>query len=179
MKPRSKHKRPGFTLLEMMVVCFLTVLLGALLSVTWSGLCRPAADISSRACMTQEANLAAASFVRDLGGFLANPEGRIGTKYLYPFVGRMQPGGTQLWLCFDGGAFPNGVADWGRPDTVIVYYVHGSQLIRWDQTANTTYVVANHVDSMQTQGQGNGVQITLTMSYGKITQTYVFKALDP
>src|ERR1019366_6834171 len=95
MKPRSKHKRPGFTLLEMMVVCFLTVLLGALLSVTWSGLCRPAADISSRACMTQEANLAAASFVRDLGGFLANPEGRIGTKYLYPFVGRMQPGGTQ------------------------------------------------------------------------------------
>ena len=179
MKLRPKHKRPGFTLLEMMVVCFLTVLLGALLSVTWSGLCRPAADISSRACLTQEANLAAASFVRDLGGFLANPEGRIGTKYLYPFVGRMQPGGTQLWLCFDGGASPNGDADWGRPDTVIVYYVQGSQLIRWDQNANTTYVVANHVSSMQTQDQGTGVQITLTMSFGKITQIYVFKALDP
>jgi hypothetical protein len=166
----------------MMIVCFLTVLLSGLLSVTWMGLCRPAADVSNRACIAQEANLAAASFVRDLCGYLANPEGRVGPKNLYPFVGRMQPGGTQLWLCFDGGASPNGIADWGKPDTVIIYYVQGTQLIRWDQTANTIYVVANHVSSMQVQpitNPGNGVLITLTMSYWTTTQTYSLVALDP
>ena len=185
MKPQtqpafgSTEIRRGFTLIEVAVVSLLTVLLSTLLATTWSGLCRPAADIARHAFLAQEAKLAEDSLVRDLGGSLSNPEGRIGTKSQFRLVGRMQPGNSQLWLCFDGGDSPNGLADWGPPDTVIIYQVVGGQLVRWDQKANTTYVVARNVDTMEVQDQGDRVLIILTFSYRGITQSYTFCARNP
>ena len=174
-----RQDRDGFTLLEVTIVSALMAFLVVLLSATWSGLCRPTADIAARCRVAQEANLAAASLVRDLAGSLANPEGRIGGKQLYAFVGRIQPSNAQLWLCFDGGSPPNGVADWGPPDTVIVYSVENNQLIRWDQKADTIHTVARAVESMAVQDLGDRVQIQITFSYRDITQTYTLIARDP
>ncbi len=176
--PLTNHRR-GFTLLEVTVVSFLLAFLTLLLSATWSGLVRPTADLVHRTRLAQEANLAAASLVRDLAGSLPNPEGRIGTKTQFRFVGRMQPSNNQLWLCFDGSATPNGIADWGSPDTVIIYEVQDNRLVRWDQSSSTSYTVANYVQQLDVQDMGDRVQLKITFQYRGITQTYTLIARDP
>jgi hypothetical protein len=98
---------------------------------------------------------------------------------LYPRVGRLQPGNAQLWLCFDGGNPPNGVADWGPPDTVIVYAVQGDSLIRQDQNSNTTFVVARYVTQFSVRDLGDRVLIQLTFAYRSVTRTYTLVARDP
>lgn len=162
-----------------MIVNLLMVFLVMLLSTAWSAFGRPTADVVARCHVTQEANLAAASLARDLGGSLANPEGRIGGKSMLRLVGRMQPANSQLWLCFDGGPDPNGLADWGTPDTVISYEVQSNQLIRWDQNAGTAVTVARDVDRLESTDRGNEVELKLTLKYRQITRTYTLIALDP
>lgn len=171
--------RSGFTLLEAVIVNALMVFLAMLVSTAWSAFGRPTADVIARCRVTQEANLAAASLARDLGGSLANHEGRIGGKLLLRYVGRMQPAKKQLWLCFDGGPNPNGQANWGTPDTVISYEVQSNRLIRWDQTAGTSVIVARDVDQLTLKNHGSKVEIKLTFKYRQITRTYTLMALDP
>src|SRR5208282_1706454 len=130
--------------------------------------------------LANEANAAAACLARDLCGCLADNQGRLGTKTAYQFVGRMQPGNAQLWLCFDSGTNPNGTADWGPPDTVISYQLVGNAFVRWNQTAGTTFTVAQNVTSFSVQDLGGGqVQITLTFQYLNLTQSYTWIAVDP
>jgi prepilin-type N-terminal cleavage/methylation domain-containing protein len=164
--------RRGFTLVEVLAVSTLMAFLAVLVSAAWSTLGRPTVDMIARGRIAQEANLAAASFCRDLAGSLADAGGRLGTKVQGRYVGRLIPGGTQLWLCFDGGPSPNGLADWGPPDAVIVYEVIANQLIRSDQSTNTSYVVAQYVSAMQVQDLGDRVEIQLTFTYRNVTQTY-------
>jgi type II secretory pathway component PulJ len=171
--------RPGFSLVEFVVASGLLVLLSALLAQTWSGLVRPTTDLAIRGRLCQEARLATAALARDLGGSLANPEGRSGPRTLYPFVGRLQPGNSQLWLCFDGGSPPNGLADWGAPDTVIIYALQGDQLVRTDQTAGTTVTVARYLSGFSVQDPGSGIRIQLTFTYRNLTHTWTLVARDP
>lgn len=184
MKTTQRGRRPGcrrrgFTLLELLVAAVLTTMLAAFLAGTWISIRRSVVNVDSRARIAQEANLALAALANDCCGSLANPAGRLGTETEYPFVGRMEPSGTQLWLCFDGGSPPNGVADWGPPDWVIYYEVQGTSLVRFDQNAGTSYIVANHVQSLSTQDLGSGVQISLTFSYRNLVRTYNIVAKDP
>jgi type II secretory pathway component PulJ len=176
---RPARARTGFTLAEAVVVSGLLACLAVLLARSWYGLVRPTADLAARARLAQEADLAAAALARDLGGSLANPEGRTGPRTLYPLVGRLQPGGSQLWLCFDGGSPPNGAADWGPPDTVIVYELQGDRLVRWDQNAGTTFTAARHVSGFTVRDLGGRVQIQLTFTYRGLTRTYTLVARDP
>lgn len=176
---RAAPGRRGFTMLEVMVVTTLMAFLTLLLSATWAGLVRPTADLAARTRLSQEANLAAASLVRDLAGSLPNAEGRIGTKAQYRFVGRMQPFNNQLWLCFDGSSTPNGSADWGWPDTVIVYEVQDHRLVRWDQSTSTIHTLARHVQQLDVQDLGDRVQLKITFQYRGITPTYTLIARDP
>src|SRR5262245_29344563 len=135
---RTRRRRRGFGVLEMIVVSGLMVTLVFLLSMAWTGLGRPAVDVATHCRLAQEAKLALASLSRDLGGYLSDSAGRLGKKTDYPFVGRLQPGNTQLWLCFDGGTSPNSLADWGPPDRVITYALQGNHLIRTDQTTGVS-----------------------------------------
>ena len=170
----------GFTILEIMVASLVMTLLVVLLSQVWVGMIRPTADMISYSQLDQEAKLAATALAADLGGSLANPEGRLGTQAQYKYVGRLEPASTQLWLCFDSGSSPNGVADWGSPDTVIVYEVQDGSLVRFDQTAGTSVPIARHVDSFVTQDLGDGrVQFQLLLSYRNLSRTYTFIARDP
>ena len=93
-------------------------------------------------------------------------------------VGRMQPGDTQLWLCFDGDP-PNGEADWADPDVVITYGLEGASLVRQNQSSGATFVVAQYVQAFQLLDLGDRVQIQITFNYRGITQTYTLVARDP
>ena len=175
-----RRDRRGFTLVEILIVSGLLVLLAVLIADAWAGLGRPLVDVAIQCRLAQEANAAAACFARDLCGSLADTQGRLGTKAACQFVGRMQPGNQQLWLCFDGGTNPNGTANWGPPDTVISYQVAGNTLVRWNQTAGTTFTVAHDVTNLYVQDLGGGqVQITLTFQYRNLTQSYTWIAVDP
>jgi prepilin-type N-terminal cleavage/methylation domain-containing protein len=178
IRSRRDHPR-GFTFVEVSIVSILMAMLAMLLAETWSGLGRPLVEMAARSRLAQEANLAMTSLSRDLGGSLSNGEGRLGRKSLYACVGRLQPGGSQLWLCFDGGAAPNGMADWTAPDTVIAYDLEGSALVRRDQTAGTSFVVAQNVSSLIVEDLGGACQITLTFVYRNISQSYQMIAQDP
>jgi type II secretory pathway component PulJ len=166
----------GFTVMEMMIVGAMTTLLAILFSAAWSGLGQPSADALVRCQVAQEAQLAAAALVADLGGSLPGQTG--GTKGNGRLVGRMEPEGSELRLCFDGGGL-NGSADWGIPDTVIRYYVEDNKLIRWNETADTTFYVASNVESMTLSDLGNGVQIDLTFTFRDLSRTYTLIAEDP
>jgi prepilin-type N-terminal cleavage/methylation domain-containing protein len=172
-------RRGGFTLVEVTVVSGLMAVLALLLSAVWAAFGRPATDVIARCRVAREVSLAVNSLARDLGGSLAGAQGRLGRVTDYPFVGWVLPGNLQLWLCFDGGAEPNGVADWAPPDSVIVYMVEGDALVRWDQTANTSFTVARHVESMQLSIQGDDLQIQLTFSYRNISRTCTLLARAP
>jgi prepilin-type N-terminal cleavage/methylation domain-containing protein len=166
----------GFTLIEVMLVSGLMSLLVLLLSGAWSGFGRPSADAIARCRVVQEANLAAEALARDLGGSLADQS--TGTKEAGRLVGRLAVDGSELWLCFDGEPV-DGLPDWAAPDTVIVYDVQADQLVRSDQQAATSYVVAGHVDQMQVTEQVDGVHVELTLTCRDVTKTYTITAKDP
>src|SRR5437867_9022904 len=138
----ARCRHGGFTLMEAMIVSALMVFLAALLSMAWSGMGRPLVDAIARSRVAQEATLALTSIARDWGGNLADASGDQGQGRL---VGRMVVGGSELRLCFDGSASPNGLPDWGPPDTVIIYEVQSAKLLREDQNAGTIFTVAENV----------------------------------
>lgn len=171
-------RRRGFSLLETLIVSTFMGFLAVLISTTWSAFIRPTVEVAQRSRIAQEANLAVASLSRDLAGSLAdNPAGSVST---FRLVGRMQPDNSRLRLCFDGGATPNGTADWSDPDTIITYYVDSHQLIRWDENAGTTFNVAKDIDNLYVEDLGDGtVLIRMTFQFRSISQTYNLIARDP
>lgn len=181
MVRRGGRPRRGFTVLELSVATGLLALLAILIGNVWVGFGRPAAEAARRARRATEAGLAAAALAADLGGNLADESGqRLEGKALLRFVGRQEPGETQLWLCFDGGTSPNGVADWGAPDTVIVYQVEAGVLVRQDLAANTSRAVAGDVAGFAAVDLGNvRVQLTLTLACQGLSESYTLIALDP
>jgi hypothetical protein len=164
---------------EGVIASGLLVLLALLLANTWQSMGRAAIDAVTRGRITQEANLALAALASDLGGSLSDPQGRVGSLASAAFVGRLQPGGNQLWLCFDGGSTPNGIADWGPPDTVVSYELQSSQLVRINQATGVSVPVAQGVSGFAVQDLGDRVQIQLTLTYRNLTRTFTLIARDP
>ena len=172
-RTRSPLHRGGFTLLELLVVNGLMVLLAVILATVWAGLGRPVADIANRSYLLQEMALASASLARDLGGSLAGPEGRLGTKEQGKFHDWTRPTESQLWLTFDGQPAPHDQLN------TVEYYVEGGNLVRRDQNANTAFVVAHHVTDLVVTGDALACQIQLTFSYRDITRTCTWIARIP
>ena len=175
----SRFHRAGFTLLEATVVSGLMAMLAAILSSAWAGFGRPTTDVIARARVAREMNLAVDCLARDLGGSIANCEGRLGAKKQGALVGWLLPGSGELWLCFDGGTEPNGLADWTSPDKVIVYMLEGNRLVRWDQNANTTFTAARDLDAMELSLLGDELQVRLTFKYRGIERTCTLIARMP
>jgi type II secretory pathway component PulJ len=176
----TDRHRPGFTLVEAMVANAMMALLATLLAATWAGLGRPTADLIERSQVLHEAHMAVAALGADLGGSLSGPQASLGPREQSRFLGWMHPAGSQLWLCFDGGPEPSGVADWAPPDTVIVYQLESDQLVRWDRTAGASFTVARHVEDLQvTPRDARTVEIRLTFSFRKVKSTYILVARMP
>lgn len=177
LKGTSCRCRPnGFTVVEVAVVGMLMSLLVLLISGAWTGPGRSSADAIVRCRVLQEANLAIESLTRDFGGSL--PEQIQGEKQSGRFVGRVVVDNSRLRLCFDGQPV-NAKADWGAPDTVIVYQVQEGRLVRSNQQTATAFVTADNVDQMQLTEQADGVTIELTFNYRDLTRTYTIVAKDP
>ena len=171
----SRCRPGGFTLTEVAVVGVLMGLLVLMISGAWAGPGRSSADAIVRCRVTQEANLAIESLTRDFGGCLVGqPQGE---KQSGRFVGRLVVDDSQLWLCFDGPPL-DAAADWGAPDTVIVYQVQQGRLVRSNQQTATAFVVADNVERMQLTEQTDGITVELTFTYRDLTRTYTIVAKD-
>ncbi|MBU4273151.1 MAG: type II secretion system GspH family protein [Planctomycetes bacterium] len=157
----ASPRRPGFTLVEVMLVSGLMAFLAILLSSAWSGIGRSAVDVTARSQLLQELDLAVASLSRDLGGSLPIPSslsGDYGGIDVGALVGcRPNDLSDQLELCYDAGPDPNGRPDW-QSDTIVRYYldpdpdenVSTKILVRSHDTAGTTttFTVARCVASL-------------------------------
>jgi hypothetical protein len=168
----APRARKAYTLIEVLLVSSLMTMLAIIVAGVWSGLGGPIIDAISRARVAQEANMAAAALSRDFGGNLDLSEGSGGGLSDGKLVGVAHPGGTILRLCFDGGASPNGTADWADPDTVVSYQVDNGNLIRWNELSGATFVVARYIDSLEMSDVDAGVEIRLTCTFRKVTHTY-------
>jgi hypothetical protein len=160
-----------------MVASFLLALLGVLIAAAWRGLGRPWVEVIARSRVAQEASVAAAALARDFGGSL--PDAPQGGRLDGAAVGRLLVGSDELWICFDGGTSPDGLPDWGPPDTVITYAVQSGDLVRSNQQQGTSSVVARHVDAWVLTDQGPAIQIQLTLSYRDWTRTFTIVAANP
>lgn len=201
MQSASKHRR-GFTIVEVLVATALTVFLAYLLSTVWAELEKSTVDLIARGQLMQEMDMAVAALSRDLGGSVAVPAS---TAFS---VGTLEQGRwiawdpshapAELWLCFDGGTNPDGVANWsGSPDTVIRYYLDTDSnstittkvLVRQNVTDNTRFIVARNLSSMSIAADGQFIDITLTFVYQRhgsfgefgaaYTRTVTLKARAP
>jgi type II secretory pathway pseudopilin PulG len=173
----SRRRRSGFTLTEMLLVGGLMSLLVILISGAWRGLARSSADAASRCRIAQEAGMAAASLARDFSGSL--PEQSTGGKQCGQLVGQMILSGPELRLCYDGEP-ADGIADWGTPDTVVVYKLDTeSRLVRQNVNAGSEFSAASKVAAMELTDQGDGVKIDLTFTYRDLTRTYTIVAKNP
>jgi hypothetical protein len=180
---RRRHQRRGFTTVEVSLVSGLMVLLAMILGATWSAFGRTLIDADTRCRLVLEARMAATALAHDLGGYL--PASTAGGRADGRLVGRIA-NGSQLRLCFDGGPpneLPNGLPDWGSPDTVITYSIttdgQAPELVRLDESTGAKFTVARYVKEMIISELGSGVQIQLTLSYRNLTQTYTLSTIDP
>lgn len=171
--------RPGFTLVEVMLVSGLMAFLAILLSSAWSGIGRSAVDVAARSQLLQELDLAVASLSRDLGGSLPIPSSTprdpdYGGKDEDRLVGcRPNDPGDQLELCYDAGPNPDGRPDWDT-DIIIRYYLIEDEifstaekktyfLIRSD--AGTTFPVARCVAGLSVLLDGDWIVVELTFTH--------------
>jgi prepilin-type N-terminal cleavage/methylation domain-containing protein len=164
----------GFTLVEVMVASGLTVFLAVVLSSAWMCLSRPTAQLLAWTQLFQEMDLATTALARDSGGSLPDYReagGGLGGKKqgrLLECKRTSESGSDHLWLCYDGGANPDGVATWDPPtaDTVVEYYVdpttdpasdHFQRLLRATHTGGTTavFTVARYVSAMTVSDEGS------------------------
>jgi type II secretory pathway component PulJ len=170
----SARRHRAFTVMEVLVVSGAMSVLALIISSAWMAVGRPVGDMIARCRLTEEIDLATSSLTRDLGGCLANTAGRTGGKTDYRFVGWLQPGTSQLLLCFDAGT-----GDPEAPNITILYVVDNNRLVRWDQHANTSFTVAQNVDSLELTPIGDTIGIALSFSYRNLTRTRTFVARTP
>lgn len=171
-------RRRGYTLVEMGVVSGLMAFLGLLLASVVAVFGKPSLDVLSRARVLRESRLAVASLRADLGGSLPLAQAsRSGTPETGVVVDAMAAGGgQQLWLDFDGAVdgntAPNGQADWGSPDTVIVYSLQGRGLVRADQTAGSSVVIAGDIAAFTVATESPDlVKISIQFAFRDATRT--------
>ncbi|TWU08185.1 hypothetical protein Pla52n_07670 [Stieleria varia] len=121
-----------------------------------------------------EARLAIESLRRDFGG--ASLDDSQGDRVLGQLVGRRIASADELQLCFDGDGDAH--PDWLGPDRVITYSLVDDQLIRTDSTTATSFVVAQHVESVNFEPMAGEIEIQIDFALGDFSDTYLFVTAD-
>jgi hypothetical protein len=152
IRATAKQPRRGFSIVEMVVSMFLSVLLCTILGTVWAGLCRPIRDASTRCRLALQANLAVAALARDLSGFLVNPndpsgspDGRTESSALGRFAGVIlsSPAGSSLQL----GYIDNN----GSKYRVNYSLLPGGSLVRSVASASEDVTVASELSQFSAQ----------------------------
>ena len=168
----GRTSRRGFSLIEMTVVTFMLALLALMMAGAWKAFGRPAVDADARCRIAQEASLAAESLARDLSGYRAGPEGRLGDLDASRFLGRLPAVDGQLRLSFDDPSGPGGTAE-------VAYLVEADRLVRHDLATGTAVVIARHVAGFEAVELGTGVEIRLSFAFRRFARTYTLIGVDP
>lgn len=163
-------------MIEMVVASTLATLLGVLMAVAWATFGRPALEVEARARIAQEAVMAAESLSRDLGGFLADTEGRGGTLTQYCFQDWDLSYGNPLLLTFQG-ANPG--------DLIVISYTYDSdteKLVRSNSSTGAQTAIAAHVAGfsvMPDPENAERARIEITISYRNFRGFHVLLAVKP
>ena len=84
----------------------------------------------------------------------------------------MLPTATQLHLCFDGGADPNGLPDWGEPDVLVEYSVVDGKLVRLDRSTGVQLALADYISNFTVQNVGEtGLRLFLEVRRAGLTRS--------
>jgi len=177
----TPNYRRGITILEATVVSGLLAVLAVMLSSAWVGVGRTAVDLIGRSQLVQERDLAIAALSRDLGGSLGlSNSGRSGGKEKGRWLkwdkpaNAEQPLDSDLRLLYDGRTSPDDPVFWATPNTIIRYIVESGALVRWDELANTKFIVATNVSSMKVEGitgRPDALNIEIVFKYRKLALT--------
>jgi hypothetical protein len=152
----------------------LASLLMSLLGMSWTTFGRPAQQVEARARITQEAILAAQSLACDLGGYLPDSPGQIGTKDQYQFVDWDLSNSQVLLLNFQG-ANPGDVV-------VINYQLHGSQLVRTISSSGISTTIATGVTGFSVAQDPNSAGqalIQITVAFRSYATTITLIGVPP
>jgi type II secretory pathway pseudopilin PulG len=185
--------RTGFTIVEITVVCVLSVVLAVIVSSAWTGMGRAAADLIGRSQLVQERDVAVAALSRDLGGCLLDPLARTGDKTKGRWLSWTCPTNAtlttnqDLLLTFNTGTTAAGIP---LPNTTIRYLAiadpdpNSSTLLlvrRMNDDAPTQFTVAKNVHSMfvTINPTDNSARITICFEYRKFTLTCDLTAREP
>jgi prepilin-type N-terminal cleavage/methylation domain-containing protein len=131
MREEAPHRDRGFTLLELLIAATLAAGLTLITAHFWSYFLRQMQDLNDRARMAQELRFAVDSIRHDMGAA----------------VGATPMGDGRLLLCKDGGAIPDGLPEWGAPDSLVTYSLVNGQLLREDGSSGVTVVIADKVSA--------------------------------
>jgi len=121
--------RAAFTLVELLVVSILMMGLMLIIAQIWRFLSVDMTDLMARSRVGQELRVATEALAEDFG----------------PAVGVTRVSDQRILICKDGGATPNGTADWADPDIMIEYYLSNGKLQRVDQSTGAELVIAENV----------------------------------
>ncbi len=188
---RSGPRRSGFTILEVVLVGFLTALLAGLLVQTWVAYDRAATEVAARCELVQEADFAVSMLANDLGGTDSTLGPLVGLRF-------SSTSGGQIQLCYDGGSSPNGLADWDAspgPDVIVTYALSNpgtpGPLVRQVSTSGDSQIVAYHILTLQVRTLPKPyIQIDLTLRHpllnliqkptpGPLERTFTLIATQP
>ena len=171
------HPRRAFTLVEVMVATAMTAFLFMMMSGMWQTVGGSMNESLIDARISQEAHFVLEVMRRDFGGFLPGKEEEEEDEN--KLVGRLATGANQLMLCFDSDE-AEGLPDWGKPDTVIVYEVQKEQLRRIEQTKKVeSFIVASHISAFTPTQLAAGVQVDFTITYQGVSKSYTLVSQDP
>lgn len=183
---RRRVSRRGYTLIELIVACFLTIQIGMVLVLTWKAFGVSAVQVEERARLTVNANLAAESMTHDWSGYqvraeaLPSPNQSTSVDRLYRFQSRLSPDSNHpypLRLQFQR-------VDQTSSTITISYNCNSttSRLIRYDETAGTSTTVATHVTILEVDPVVSGetsFNISFTVSYREFTGKYTLNMQYP
>jgi hypothetical protein len=168
-------------MMEMIIASMLTGMLGILLAQACMTFGRPALEVEARARIAQEAILASQSLACDLGGFLADSQGRAGTIQQYQFanppwdLSQGAPPGSMLLLNFQG--LNSGDLH------VIIYQLENNRPVRFNSSTGVTTTIANYVNAFSVQPEpsspSNQIAINLTITFRNFTATYALIGVRP
>lgn len=155
MRGRAPANRPGFTLLELLITAGLCAGLAMITAHFWRFYSYQLGDLKTRARAAQELRLAVDSITHDLGST----------------VGATPVGDDAVMLCRDAGDIPNGSAQWGEPDQMVLYSLVDGQLVRDDQSLGVAIVVADGVRTFAAEDVSESVlRVTIAVGFGDVTR---------
>lgn len=176
MNTTRRSARGGFSLVELMIVSLMVVILTAMISDTWSSVGRSVRDAVQRARVLEESQIVTEALRRDLSGYY--PNAKLSKDDENQLLGRAATADGRLLLCFDADG--DEVAEWGKPDVVIVYELQGSSLVRINETdKGRSYVVSPRVTKFAPLQLADGLKIQYTVEDGDFANSFTLVSRDP